>query len=86
MTQYMTAVVVVLLVALVLGLLRVVRGPTGADRMLSAQLFGTTGTAILLMWAAITGVPGMLDTALVVAALAPVTAVAFVHLCGRSQA
>lgn len=33
------------------GLVRIARGPTPADRMLAAQLFGTTGVAVLLLLA-----------------------------------
>lgn len=40
-----------LLVMLALGLLRIWLGPSPADRMLAAQLFGTTGTALLLILA-----------------------------------
>ena len=34
-----------------MGLVRVWRGPTVADRLLTTQLFGTTGMAILLVLA-----------------------------------
>ena len=37
------------------GMWRVLRGPTAADRMLAAQLFGTTAVAILLLLAKVTG-------------------------------
>ncbi len=42
-------VIVFLLLNIALGLLRVWRGPTVADRLLTTQLFGTTGMAILLV-------------------------------------
>ena len=42
-------VIVFLLLNIVLGLYRVWRGPTVADRLLTTQLFGTTGVAILLV-------------------------------------
>ena len=83
MTDWLGAVVTVLLATLLLGLVRVVRGPDAADRMLSAQLFGTTGVAILLIQAVATDASGLLDVALVLAVLAPITAVAFVHLAGN---
>jgi len=44
-------VVVFLLLNIALGLFRVWRGPTVADRLLTTQLFGTTGMAILLVLA-----------------------------------
>ncbi len=58
---------------------RVLRGPTAADRMLAAQLFGTTAVAILLLLAEAAGSAALRDVALVFALLAAVTAVAFVR-------
>jgi len=60
------------------GLFRVVRGPSPADRMIAAQLFGTTGVAILLVLAEAMAVPALRDVALVFALLAVVISVAFV--------
>jgi multicomponent Na+:H+ antiporter subunit F len=34
------------------GLIRILRGPTNADRMMATQLFGTGGIAALLLLAA----------------------------------
>lgn len=64
---------------LVAGLWRVLRGPTGPDRMLAAQLFGTTAVAVLLLLAQIGDHRALRDVALVFALLAAVTAVAFVR-------
>jgi multicomponent Na+:H+ antiporter subunit F len=69
----------VLLLTLVLGLFRIVVGPTEVDRMLSAQLFGTTGVAVLLLLAHGLDTPSLVDAALVVALLAVIAAVAFVR-------
>ncbi len=66
-----------LLLTLVAGLWRVLRGPIVADRMLATQLFGTTAVACLLLLAQVFGLPALLDVALVFALLAAVTAVAF---------
>lgn len=60
------------------GLVRVARGPSPADRMLAAQLFGTSGVAILLILAQVTGAPELRDVALVFILLAAVVSVAFV--------
>jgi multicomponent Na+:H+ antiporter subunit F len=68
-----------LLLTLVAGLWRVLRGPTPADRMLAAQLFGTTAVAALLLLAQASGNAALRDVALVFALLAAVTAVAFVR-------
>ncbi len=67
-----------LLLNLGAGMWRVLRGPTPADRMLAAQLFGTTAVAILLLLAEVPGGAALRDVALVFALLAAVTAVAFV--------
>lgn len=68
-----------LLLTLVAGLWRVLRGPTAADRMLAAQLFGTTAVACVLLLAQAFEHPPLRDVALVFALLAAVTAVAFVR-------
>jgi multicomponent Na+:H+ antiporter subunit F len=65
-----------LLFNLGLGLIRVWRGPTPTDRMLAAQLFGTTGVAILLLLAPLLGA-ALSDVALVFAVLAAVAAIVF---------
>lgn len=72
-----------LLSALLLGVVRVWRGPTLADRMLAAQLFGTTGVGLLLIQAELMALPGLRDVALVLALLAIMASVAFV---ARTQA
>ncbi|MBX3155188.1 MAG: pH regulation protein F [Deltaproteobacteria bacterium] len=59
------------------GLIRVARGPTFADRLLVAQLFGTTGVAVLLVLATDTERTSLRDVALVFAVLAPITVSAF---------
>lgn len=68
-----------LVLNLAAGMWRVLRGPTAADRMLAAQLFGTTAVAILLLLAEATSNAALRDVALVFALLAAVTAVAFVR-------
>jgi multicomponent Na+:H+ antiporter subunit F len=68
-----------LLLTLAAGLVRVVRGPTPADSMLAAQLFGTTGVAILLLLAEALASPALRDAALVLALLAVLATVAFVR-------
>ena len=70
---------VFLLATLAAGLVRVARGPTNADRMLAAQLFGTTGVGVLLLLAEAGGEAALRDAALVLALLAALAAVAFVR-------
>jgi multicomponent Na+:H+ antiporter subunit F len=67
----------VLLGTMVAGMTRIARGPTPADRMLAALLFGTTGVAILLVLSVALTLPAAVDVALVFAVLAAVVGVAF---------
>ncbi len=69
---------VILLATIIIGLIRVERGPTPADRMLAAQLFGTSGVAMLLLLSLGLDMPALRDVALVFSLLAAMTVVAFV--------
>lgn len=69
-----------LFLTMVAGFWRVLRGPDAGDRLMAAQLFGTTVVAILLLIAEATGQRALRDLALVFAALAVVVVVAFVRL------
>ena len=80
MKTFYVCVAVFLLLNVLLGLVRTVRGPTAADRMIAAYLFGTTAVAILLLWAEVESQPGMLDVALVFAVLAAVAVSVFVRI------
>lgn len=79
MQMLILALALFLMLNLGAGMWRVLRGPTAADRMLAAQLFGTTAVAILLLLAEASGSAALRDVALVFALLAAVTAVAFVR-------
>lgn len=78
MTTLYFALAGLLLAQLLVGLVRVLRGPTPPDRMTCAQLFGTMGVAVLLLLAQATGVSALRDTALVFALLGALAVVAFV--------
>lgn len=67
-----------LLGTIFIGLVRVERGPSPADRMLAAQLFGTAGVAMLLLLSVGLDMPSLRDVGLIFALLAAMTAVAFV--------
>ena len=79
MATFYIVIAVVLLLTLIAGLWRVLRGPSPADRMMAAQLFGTTAVAILLLLAQAFAQPALRDVALVFALLAAVTVIAFVR-------
>jgi multicomponent Na+:H+ antiporter subunit F len=84
-TWLLETVALALLVTLVLGLIRIWRGPTVADRMLAAQLFGTTGVGLLLVLAELQQMPALRDVALVLALLAVMAVLAFVARVWRQD-
>jgi multicomponent Na+:H+ antiporter subunit F len=78
MRDILEVLAVVIIMTVALGLYRIERGPTGADRMLSSMLFGTSGIALTLVLSAIADMPSLLDMALVFSVLTSITTVAFV--------
>lgn len=70
---------------LMVALVRAVRGPTSADRLLAALLFGTTGVAILLLLAYSGGGGSLVDAALVFALLAAISGAAFAQRAWRHE-
>jgi multicomponent Na+:H+ antiporter subunit F len=77
----------VLLLTMAAGLVRVLIGPTAADRMMAAQLLGTSGIGVLLLLAPALGVPALVDVALIFALLAAVSVAAFTRRrVGQDQA
>src|SRR5215468_2942159 len=78
MTEFLTAALGFILAMLALGLVRVLRGPNDADRMMAAQLIGTGGIAALLLLGAVTGAPAAVDVALTIALLATFASIAMV--------
>jgi multicomponent Na+:H+ antiporter subunit F len=79
MTQLALAVAIFLVGNLLAGLRRVLVGPSRVDRMLTAQLFGTTGVAILLLLGFAFESVGAVDVALLFALLAVVNVSVFVR-------
>ena len=65
-----------LLVTLITGLIRALIGPSLQDRMLSIQLLGTGGVALLILLGLLLDIDALVDTALVLALLAAVAAAA----------
>jgi len=79
MSGFCVGVAILLAATLAAGLLRVLKGPTPADRMLAVQLVGTTGTAIILILGQVGERPILWDVALLFALLAVVSTAAFVR-------
>ncbi len=68
------------LVSTLAALPRLILGPTSTDRILAAQLAGTGTVATVIVLGAADNAPALFDIALVFAALAAVTGLAFVAL------
>lgn len=85
MADFLIAVAGFVLAMVALGLVRVLRGPASADRMMAAQLLGTGGIAALLLLAAATDMPALVDVALALALLDAFASVAFVMGGSRSE-
>jgi multicomponent Na+:H+ antiporter subunit F len=64
-------------VAVAVAGIRVLIGPSAADRVLAVQLIGTGATAVLLLVAVATGTAAAVDVALVLALVAAFATAAF---------
>ena len=67
------------LTTVALGLIGILRRPDEVDHMMASQLLGTGGVAMLLLLAAATGTPPIVDVALLLALFAAFAGVAFVR-------
>lgn len=85
MTDWLHFVGIVLLLSLAGAIWRVWHGPGSADRMMAAQLIGTTGVALMLVVAAL-GNWAVLLAALTLAVLAGLSVVGFVKAQSRDGA
>ena len=76
MTLFLIITSIVLIISLCIGLIRIFRGPTLEDRIMSVQLMGTTGVGILLILGLLLDMPASIDIALVLAMLAAISVAA----------
>ena len=76
MAEFLFAAAAIVLVLTGLALVRMLWGPSPADRMMAAQLLGTGGGAIAVLVAIAGGMTAILDIALTLALLAAFAAVA----------
>lgn len=86
MERFFSIIAILLLGTFVAGVARILRGPTRFDRMMAAQLFGTTGVAILLLLSRAGKVEGYVDVALILALLAALATIAFVRRVTKGRA
>ncbi|TCI00237.1 multiple resistance and pH regulation protein F [Roseococcus sp. SYP-B2431] len=77
MAEFLLVVSGCVMVTVLVGLWRVLRGPTDADRMMAAQLLGSGGIAALLLLAVGAGNSAIVDAALSLSVLAAFASVAF---------
>jgi multicomponent Na+:H+ antiporter subunit F len=84
MTDFLLAAAGFVVALVALGLVRVLRGPGDADRMMAAQLLGSGGIAALLLGGAATGDGAVVDVSLTLALLAAFASIAFVKFAPPS--
>jgi multicomponent Na+:H+ antiporter subunit F len=77
MTGIELPIALFLLANLLVALLAAAHGPSSADRMLVALLFGSTGVGLLVLLAHAGGGSPLVDVALVIALLAAIAGIAF---------
>lgn len=77
MPEFLLAAAALVLLTVAVGLLRLLRGPTDADRVMAVQLLGTGMVAVLLLLAFALDASSVVDVALVLALLAAFLAAAF---------
>jgi multicomponent Na+:H+ antiporter subunit F len=85
-TEFLLGAAVFVLATVALGLVRILRGPSDADRLLAAQLLGTGGVAALLLFGVATAEAAAADLALVLTLLAAFATVGFVTGTARPGA
>lgn len=76
MPEFLLAAALLVFLTVAVGLVRVLRGPSEADRIMAAQLLGTGGIAALLLVGQATAMPALTDVALILALLAAFASVA----------
>jgi multicomponent Na+:H+ antiporter subunit F len=86
MADFLLAAAGFVLATVAVGLVRILRGPGDADRIMAAQLLGTGGIATLLLLSEAMAMPAAVDVALTLALLAAFVSVAFVKGVTRSEA
>lgn len=77
MAEFLLGAAAFVLLTVTVGLLRLLRGPADADRVMAAQLLGTGAVAVLLLVATALRAAAVVDVALVLALLAAFLAAAF---------
>lgn len=77
MTLVLSAVALVLVLSMLVGLVRVGAGPTPADRLAGALLIGSTGVGLLVVLSVLASTRALRDVALVLVVLSALVVVVF---------
>jgi multicomponent Na+:H+ antiporter subunit F len=85
MTEFLFGAAIVVLAIVAVGLKRILRGPSDADRMMAVNLIGTGGIAALLLLGTAFGIGAVVDVALTLALLAAFATIAFVKASAPAQ-
>lgn len=86
MSGFLSTAGLVILLSVLLGLIRILRGPGDHARLMAVQLLGTGGLAALLLLGSSIDLTGATDLALLLALLAAFAAVALVAGLGVGSA
>jgi multicomponent Na+:H+ antiporter subunit F len=79
MPEFLLVAACFVLIMVAVGLVRLLRGPTVADRVMAVQLLGTGGIASLLLVGRATGMAAAVDVALSLALLAAFVSAALAY-------
>ncbi|MFW6057122.1 MAG: pH regulation protein F [Chloroflexota bacterium] len=80
MNEFLLGIAAFLMLNLGVGLIRLGRGPTAVDRLLSLLLFSSITVTILILLAYAQATKELLAVALILASLATIAAIAFIDL------
>ena len=79
MAEFLTGAACFILLVVAVGLVRLLRGPGDADRLMAVQLLGTGSIALVLLTGVVRASPALIDVALTLALLAAFAGVALVR-------
>ena len=79
MAEFLTGAACFILLVVAVGLVRLLRGPGDADRLMAVQLLGTGRLALVLLTGVVSASPALIDVALTLALLAAFAGVALVR-------
>lgn len=85
MSDFLVAAAGAVLITVVIGMVRILRGPGDVDRVMAAQLLGTGGVAAMVLVAVARDRPAALDVALTLAVLAAFASIGFVKGAALGQ-